>query len=215
MSLLSLVLGLVMYGQENNPYNTKGEEFISSLNLIAEDYFNGTVKDFTDESIRIYSSRLPIRHEISMDIVSQVFRTIKSPGFDVFKFIAGTPFSQELKNVFKKVIVLSSSVPMAELKMSLRLLVEEIQRSSISEKERELGLILVSIAHNSDLISHRMKDRPDVQCYLSGPGGSGVEQGVPCIIAGIATGAIVGWQLCGFWCMLGGAVVGGLIGGLS
>ena len=198
-SVIVSSLSLMLYSQENNSFNYRGLDFSNAINLVAEDIHSGVLADYSEETIRSYSSKLPIKNEVTEEMIAKIFKTIKSSDFDVSRFLEG------------------STIPIDEFKKRLMKLTEEVQSSKMTGSHKEFILSVIAIANHGDQFSATLRGGPkERDCYITGPDGDGIlASGTTCVLLGAITGAWIGFEICGIWCMVGGAIVGGIIGGLS
>ena len=93
---------------------------------------------------------------------------------------------------------------------------DEVMESELEELHKELALTIVAMVYNGNGLLQTLKGGPkEPSCYVFGPDGSGVAYGSACVFLGAITGAWIGFEMCGVFCMVGGAIVGGIIGALS
>ena len=192
--------------QPNNPYNQRGIDFGNSIDLISSDFNAGKVKEFNDETVGQYSKLIPLQNQTSMDLVTSIMKTIKSPGFRIENVInngTATDYTkQSIKEFFNP-----KNLPAEDFKRFLSGKADEVTKAKIPQPEKEFLLSMTAIAYNNMYYTSRAK----AQCYI------GTEQGysnVPCYLAGAFVGATIGFYACGVWCALGGAVVGAVLGSL-
>lgn len=209
LTMFVFLFTFLLKAQENNPYNQFGPDYVKSVKLITEDFKAGKVKEFTKETLEEYSKKIPLKNEVNMDIVSAVFKTIKSRDFDFVKFIDQSSLSEISKNTFITLATNPEKLDLEKLRGYMQIKVDEIQKSDISNSEKEMVLSLVAIAYST---SFEPLERANSNCEASGPQGTGP---IPCIVAGVIGGGIIGWEICGLWCGIGGAIIGGIAGALS
>ncbi len=217
--LISIIVAMAFAGiagaQENNPYSKRGEDFIAAINLIAGEVTKGLVNEFSEEAINNYSGRLPIRNQVSVDMAALILQTIKGSGFDIIKFIGNSSLPDISKKILGKMIYSAGSSGREEFKKALAEWTEEIKATTLSAEHKEFILTMIAIAHNGERFSQALTNGREGRCYVNGPDGGGYVDGTTCVLLGAITGAWIGFEACGIWCMIGGAIVGGLIGGLS
>ncbi len=192
--------------QKNNPYNQRGLDFVTSVNLVSNDFNAGLVKDFTQESLNKYSKMVPLQNQVSLELTSRVVKTVKAPGFNFYDFINNSTLSSYAKTMYPKLINLNRKSAV-EFQKLLSDLVNEINLAKIDRNEKELLLSVAAISNNNSNGAVTGKGT----CELSGPNGSTTLSNGECITMLAAVGAYIGFQICGIWCGLGGAIVGGLI----
>ncbi len=211
-----LFYGLILIAQENNPYKQRGYDYVTSINLIADDFANGLVRDFSEEALVNYSTRMPLQNQVSMNMVSTIFGTLKTPKFDAMSYINNSSMPDVAKDVLKNILQYSRDYTGNDLRLRLTALTNDVVNSGLSQSHKEFTLSLIAIANNSEGFSGTLRSRQNQGgCILSGPNGTGEVTGDACILAGVLVGAWIGFEICGPLCMLGGAIIGGVIGSLS
>ena len=204
------------FAQLNNPYNQKGIDYVSSLNMIKNDYNSGKAKNFSEETLKYYSKLIPLQTQVSVDVASAIVGARSNGTLHFSSFIEKTSLSDLSKKSLTDMIEGSSARTDNDFKTILTAKADVINNSKIPAAEKELVLSLMAISWNlassSEVSAMRNEDGG---CWISGPYGQGPGSSAQCIAAGAVVGGIIGWSICGFWCALGGAVIGGIVGGLS
>lgn len=211
MKNLLYVFGLSFFStmsiaQKNNPYNQRGVDFVTSVNLVSNDFNAGLVKDFTQESLNKYSKMIPLQNQVSLDLTSRIVKAVKAPGFNFYDFINNSTLSSYAKNMYPQLIN-PKGKSADEFRKTLSEKVGEINLAKIDRNEKELLLSVAAISFNSS--NNPVAGRSS--CELQSPEGTVTLTHTQCIVAFAAAGAYIGFQICGVWCGLGGAVVGGLV----
>ena len=189
------------FAQSNNPYNQRGLDYVASIKLITNDYYDGKVKAFNEESINYYSAMIPLQTQTkpSLEMVSSITKGIKNPGFNLAHSIETSPLSEFSKSIISETWNIQNSP--GTLK-ELAAEVDKINRSNVSRSEKEDLLSLVAISYN--VSSEKLKDSGFAGKYPN-PGG---------LTAGAFFGFIIG-GIFGPGGAVIGMVAGGLLGGLS
>lgn len=206
-----LIIYQLSISQSNNPYNQNGLDYVASLELIQNDYNQGQVREFNEQTISHYSSAIPLQNQVSMSLVTTIINTRNSTNSNIDSVIDATSLSSFSKNTSKSIYKSSIKLSLEKYKEFLIALVDDINNSSISQNEKKLLLTFTAIAYqtaSSTSLGRR-------GCIITANGESNTAEGFPCIVVGAIIGGYIGWEICGFWCALGGAVVGGILGSLS
>ncbi len=92
---------------------------------------------------------------------------------------------------------------------------------TIGTNEKALLLTIDAIVYNNDVWSTRTVEGGFSGNYVENPciffGGAGSFEtgGTACIIGGAIIGGVIGYTICGWPCAIGGAILGGILGGVS
>jgi hypothetical protein len=210
VTMVLFLFTFLLKAQENNPYNQVGVDYIASIKLIKEDYNQGKLKDFTKEALEEYSSKLPSKVTVDMDMAANVLSAVKEKKFDFVKSVNESKLSDLSKVVFIKVVTGGYEFNAEETQGFLVKKVEEIKKSNIDNSEKEFTLAFIAISYN--LFSETSRERECVYTDDQGHEHSGTGA---CIIVGAGFGYWVGNEICGLWCGVGGAIIGGIAGALS
>lgn len=201
---------LVCVGQENNPYNAKGVQYLASLKLIKDDVAAGKVKDFTEESLQYYSNVVPLKNQVSLDVATKVIQTLKNRDLDFNSIVNESNLTPTSKQHYRELYEASVRRGPAGFREFVRQKVEVIKRSRIGEAERESLLSLAAILY------HGVEARRGCVTTITTAEGVMVDDtGTGCIVLGMAIGYLAGNLICGTLCGIGGAIVGGVIGALT
>jgi hypothetical protein len=207
---LLLLQNSISFSQSNNPYNQRGIDYMASLSIITNDIRNHTVSDINQTTIDRYSSLIPLQTQASTEMASTIIRTVKSPGFTLSGFIDNSSLSSDAKQSFRDAFLITGERSWNEYQSDLVSKVNAIKNGRLPTDEKELLLSLIAVTYNA---SPALQGRSgEAICTAFGAEGSGP---IPCWVAGAAVGAVVGFRICGVWCALGGAVIGGVVGSMS
>jgi hypothetical protein len=197
------------FAQSNNPYSQRGIDYMTSLRMISDDARTRGVNDFNQSTLDYYSNLIPLRGQATTEMASTILRTVKSSNFTLLNFIDNSTLSvnakQSLKDIFKAPVGQSRQ----DYQLGLASKADIIKNGKLQNGEKELLLSVIAITYNATPL--QQINSASAECIAFGEGGSG---SIPCWVAGATLGAIIGWQICGIWCSLGGAVIGGVIGAL-
>ena len=150
---------------------------------------------------------IPLQNQGSLDLTSRIVKTVKAPGFNFYDFINSSTLSSFAKNMYPQLINLKGKSA-DEFRKLLSEKVGEINLAKIDRNEKELLLSVAALSYNSSYNAVAGRGT----CDLQGSDGTVVTlTNGQCITVFAAVGAYIGFQICGIWCGLGGAVVGGLI----
>ncbi len=211
LSAIAILQCCFLFAQDNNPFNKRGIDYYNSLNLITADVAAGKVKDFSDESISRYSKLIPLQNQANSELAAAVTKTLKAPGYTFAGFVDKLPASAYVKATLPQLL----NVKKTDQVTWKRLLTEktdEVKLAKISDTEKEILLTLIAISYHSGTAQ---TGRTRNECFIQTNGYSGPVDNSVCIIGAAAAGFYIGFQVCGFWCGLGGAVVGGVLAAVS
>ncbi len=212
ISLAIVTTACNLFGQKNNPYNHVGIDYVKSVEIIISDFKKGTIKEFSNEAIQLYSKKLPLKAEVNMDLVANVSSTIKNKGFSLTELITKTDISDNSKSILIKILLNPDKLDVSQMKTYLEHAVDEINKNDISISEKEIVLSLISISYNLFSASEISRlTNWDCTPELA----PGINLPNQCVAAGVIAGGIIGLIACGPLCGIGGAIVGGLVGSLS
>lgn len=184
----SLVLNLS--AQNNNAYNKVGVDFVKSLKIIQSDYDNGKIKTIDQKTADYYISIIPSKAEVNSDVISSTVNAMKNSNY-----------TETVKNskvsAFSKDILLQSQKNAADISG----LVEKVKNQKLNAAENELVLSSLAITYNLSQTSALSK------CTINGQTGPNA-----CQASGALIGLMVGSAICGPFCGIGGAIIGGIFG---
>ncbi|MEP6673798.1 MAG: hypothetical protein ABJA78_01535 [Ferruginibacter sp.] len=196
-----VILTLASSAQSNNPYDQRGIDYVSSLKIITDDYKSGKATSFSQESLDYYSKTIPLHTTVNTDLVAAVVKTVKGSRFNLVDLINNSSASDFVKNKLLELYHNSQSLKSKEFQDYLVSAVENVKGTRAADTDKEIVLTNMSIAYNSARSN---------QCEINGiPADSG-----DCAIVGALGGFVVGLGICGFWCGVGGAVIGAVVFGL-
>jgi hypothetical protein len=193
-----LVLGIIAtasfafnaIGQKNNPYNSLGVDFVTSLKTLQNDYNNGKIKEIDKKTIDYYLSILPVKAEVNPELVAATVNTMKNSDYkEVIKNSKLTDFSKE---------ILSKSQTNSP---NIEQLVENVKRQKLSESENQTVLSSLAITYNLNQTGALSR------CTIEGETGANA-----CQAAGALVGLLTGGAICGPFCAIGGAIIGAIWG---
>lgn len=213
MKTLILKLAFAMtpvfcFAQSNNPYNQRGLDYITSVNIISGDFNAGKVKGFTEETIRNYTKIIPLQTQVTMDMVSMIVKSSKGPNYNLEAALKSSSLSSFGKQLYRD-LVNPKKLSLKEFNNVLANKVDEVNKSKLAPAEKEFLLSMIAITYHGLAANPVAKN---AECYIETEQGSGT---IPCPLAGALVGAAFGFSICGPWCALGGAVVGAILGSLS
>lgn len=196
--------------QENNPYNSRGLDYVSSLAIIKKDFDGGKVRDITEQTLAYYSRLVPSENAITADVAAKIVQTIKNNSFDFEEFISAAEIPSFSKETYLNAYRQSFTLKGEEFADFLRHEVDAISQADIDQVEKESLLTFVALIYNGQAA------RRGCTTTITGPNGVMVDDsGTGCIILGIGVGLVVGNLVCGIPCAIGGAIVGGIVGALT
>ncbi|MES2778118.1 MAG: hypothetical protein V4722_28340 [Bacteroidota bacterium] len=205
---------ILLVAQTNNPYKQRGEDLVSSLGIIRADPGFNLSNGFDQATIDKYRAMIPTKSSMTESLAGEIVSTIKGPGFNFEKFIRESPLS-----VFSQDILLgifnSAGKNIKTFSQKITEAVDAVNANvDLESGEKELVLTLLSFAYQLHetpvaVMDRRNKTNP---CYVTTANGT---EPIDCWVFGAMAGGVIGWYICGAWCAIGGAIIGGIAGALS
>lgn len=198
----------ISFCQSNNPQNQLGIEVVNLAKAIYADYTAGKIKEVNQETLDYYFDQyLPKYQKVELAAFNNVFNAIKNS--DNSSIIKNAGYSDQGTAFLKKSLQ----------SYSITKLVDEVNASKISEKEK--SAILSVLAINYNLMKPYFKENQPPAG--KGPNASSFEdsldlnsaplsEGAPAIIWG-GLGFITGNAICGPLCGVFGGTIGLIFGG--
>jgi len=211
---LFVTVNTVSLAQSNNPYDQRGIDYMSSMQIISNDVKNRGVKDLSQSTLDYYSRKIPLQTQASEEMAGTILRTIKTPGFNLSAFVNNSALSKDAKRAIKDIYTGSRDQSPEAFRTALVAKVDHINEMALPPAEKELVLSLAAITYHAVSSNGQLRapnPGEDSPCVIFGEGGSAP---IPCWVAGALAGGMIGASICGLWCGLGGAVIGGVIGAL-
>lgn len=177
-------------GQENNPYNATGVDFVKSLRILQDDYDSGKVKTIDKITTDYYLNTLPIKAEINEEVLGATVNAMKTSNYK--EVINNSKLTD-----FAKQTLLQSQKNEADLKG----LVEKVKKQKLSSSEEQTVLTSLAITYNLNQTAALSK------CTVNGQTGPNA-----CQVAGAIIGFALGDIICGPLCGIGGAIIGAIWG---
>ncbi|HMK05390.1 MAG TPA: hypothetical protein VK489_14410 [Ferruginibacter sp.] len=211
---LLLSVNMISMAQSNNPYDQRGVDYMSSMQIISNDVKTRGVKDLSQSTLDYYSGQIPLQTQASAEMAGTILRTIKTPGFNLSAFVDNSALSMGAKHAIKDIYTGSRDQTREAFRTALVTKVDHINGMALAPAEKELVLSLAAITYHAASAGDHLRLNPgeeDSPCVVFGGGGSAP---IPCWVAGATFGGVAGWLICGPLCALGGAVIGGVIGAI-
>ena len=196
------------FAQSNNPYNQRGLDYVSSLDIIANDFNNGKVKEFNEETIAYYSASLPLRGQASTEMAASIFKTLKTPDFSISKFIDESKFSETGKSVCRDIFFGEKGMSEEAYKERLVSKVDDLNKAELDEAEKETLLSVIAIVYHTQPATQATQR---LSCHAAL---GDLTTPMSCIAVGAAMGGFLGYTICGPACGIGGAIIGGVVGAI-
>lgn len=196
--------------QSNNPFDQRGKDVLNAANAILADIAAGKVKEVSQATINDYYKRLlPNYQPVTLDVFNKLMdlgqKTTTKDAIENFGLSAAA------KNIVYKSFDGASTTS----------LVDEVNRSNLSTKEKEAVLTYLAINY------HVAKFTAPGREKLSGKGPSALLVQPEMSFAPLNTAALtpqaalwggllayMGFYMCGPWCAIAGGIVGLIIGSL-
>ncbi|MEO7312843.1 MAG: hypothetical protein ABIX01_20835 [Chitinophagaceae bacterium] len=203
----------LLFAQSNNPFKQRGEDLVASLGIITADPGFNPSNGFDQATIDRYKAMIPSKSDMNESLAGEIVKTIKSPDFNFEKFVRESPLSVFSQDILLDVFNAGSGSKKGFSQKVTNAVNAVNANGTIERQEKELVLTLLSFAYeinNSPVAGLDRKKQHD--CLVTGPDGTGT---LPCWMLGAAAGAILGGQICGGPCAIGGAIIGSIAGALS
>lgn len=178
------------FAQSNNPFNSRGVDYVKAFNIVKADYKAGKIKSLDQATLDHYNKVLPGQPKATVELASKVTDAVKKS--TPYQVIDKSNLSTTAKDFLKR--SLKRGVKIEEL-------VKQASASTLSKSEKEVVLTSMAMTY------HMRNEVQDFEhsCTIEG------EQ-VPCSWVGGVIGFSIGSAICGVPCGIGGALIGALIG---
>ncbi len=217
--LLTMVSTLSLSAQENNRLNHIGEEFLPSMALIKTDIENGKITEINQETIDNYSKAISLKTEMNVELASHIYELKKGGPIKFEAFITEAEgISPESKDFILKIALPKTGMTKKNYQVHYTNLVNEIEKSEVSSAEKDMLLAYNSIAFNLKMNSVAEVNNfsgDSNGCYVQGLDGEYNHEPAGCVALATGIGFVAGFQLCGLWCGVGGALVFGVIAAVN
>lgn len=204
--LLAIVIWSDSTAQSNNPYNDMGKRYFESVNKIVTDIKENGFKGNDQKSLDYYASLSSIQLKMNPALAAKLYE-INSKPLNPSEIIKNSTVSQQSKDFTTKIISIPEKLNVEETTKYLENLSRDVKNSKLSEDEKSLNLMLISVANYSS--QNRAHDSRG--CTIETEHGPKWLSPYQCVLMGAAIGAYIGWEICGGWCAVGGAILIGVI----
>ncbi|MCP9753058.1 hypothetical protein [Ferruginibacter sp. HRS2-29] len=219
LSVVALLCIGTAYSQKNNPFAKRGAEFVESFNLIKKDYDAGNIKTLNEKTLAFYSSKVPLKNEVTINTATNVFKVIQSGKTKLGDVVNNATVSEASKKIIIEIVRNQQALSEARFQDFLVRKNDEIASAKVSENEREILYTLSAIAYNvriSGLASiSGMEFSRGRGCLVQDEGGTAPMDNGWCVTAAATVGFLIGNGVCGILCGLGGAVIAGVATAIS
>ena len=205
--LLAIVMWSDSIGQSNNPYNDMGKKYFESVNKIVADIKDNGFKGNDQKSLDYYASLSSLQLKMNPELAAKLYE-INSKPLNPVEIIKNSTVSEQAKNFSLKLISVPQKLTKDETTKYFENLSRDVKNSNISEDEKSLNLMLISVANQSSQIRGGSNARG---CTIETENGTADLSPWQCVMMGAAIGAYIGWEICGGWCAVGGAILIGVI----
>ena len=205
--LLAIVIWSDSFAQSNNPYNDMGKKYFESVNKIVGDIKENGFKGNDQKSLDYYASLSSIQLKMNPALAAKLYE-INSKPLNPAEIIKNSTISQQSKDFSLKTISVPEKLNIDETTKYFENLSREVKNSKISEQEKSLNLMLISVANYS---SQNRDNNDSKGCSIETERGTKYLEPWECVAVGATIGAFIGYNICGPWCAVGGAVVLGVI----
>lgn len=172
--IITFLLTVSSFGQNNNPYNQKGKDMATTLEIIVNDFKAGKIKEINQETLDHYTTTTPIKTIVTLESVTEIASQLS--GQDPENTLKSLPLSD-----FSKNILLKAGAPQADIIK----LVDDVNSSKLKADEKEFLLTTLAFTYN----------KANNDGFWSGLVGAGIGYlicNVPCCIIGGVLGAVFG-----------------------
>ncbi|HRB30255.1 MAG TPA: hypothetical protein PK872_01980 [Ferruginibacter sp.] len=207
---------IISFSQANNPYSGFGKNYEKGVSAIIADIKTNGFKGADQQSLNYYLSILPFQASMNTEAANSIYEIQKGKKLDFAATINNNPkISAESKKFTLKLVEYPASSGISDIERYFIGLTNEIINSEIVENEKTVLLHLSDIAYNSATQQAANPNGKEGNCEIFGPNGSGPISSAICIIGSAAIGFWAGFELCGTWCGIGGAVVFGVLAAIT
>lgn len=204
--LLAIVIWSDSLAQSNNPYNDMGKKYFESVNKIVADIKDNGFKGNDQKSLDYYASLSSLKSKMNPTLAAQLYE-INSKPLNPAEIIKNSTVSQQSKDFTTKIILVPEKLNIGEATKYFENLSREVKNSKLSEDEKSLNLMLISIANYSS----QNRAHGSNGCTIETEHGQRWLEPWECVGIGAAIGAYIGWHICGVWCAVGGGILIGVI----
>lgn len=187
-----------MVAQSNNPFNSRGLDFLNSFKILTTDYRAGKIKTLDQATLDYYIKTLPGNPKATVAMAAAVVDGVKKSTPE--QVIEQSGLSPVAKDFIKKSLQSNSRIDN---------LVSQVNLSKLTASEKEFVLTSMAVTYHlrqsKDLDS---SPDPNGPCTVNG-------QPATCASVGAVLGMAIGGSICGIPCAVGGALIGGLVGSLK
>lgn len=175
----TFLIPTISFAQKNNPYNQRGLDMLTSVEIIMNDFKEGKIKDINQETLDYYSKSTPLNVNLNLETFSNVVKNVTQNKLDdVLKASNLSTFTKEiLKNAIS---------PNADIIK----LVENVKNTKMALDEKEFILSSLAFIYNSNLNSQMSRQGDGLAGVLIGGAIGFPICGLPCGIGGMAIGFI-------------------------
>lgn len=192
-TIATVCLSFNVSAQKNNPYNSVGTDFVTSLKTLQKDYDNGKIKSINKETTDYYLKTLPIKANVTPDVVSSTVNAMKNSNYaETLKNSKLSPFAKD--------VLAQSQKNTADIEA----LVDKVKIEKLADAENELVLTSLAITYNLSQTTALSR------CNVNGQTGPNA-----CQAAGALAGLTIGSAICGPLCGIGGAIIGAIWGSVK
>ena len=185
----------------------KGLLFVSLLSTLSHINANG-FKGNDQKSLDYYASLSSLQLKMNPDLAAKLYEVRNAKVLDVNQIIKNSTVSQMCQDFTLKILENVSNLNKEDKLKYFEKLSKDVKNSKLKEEEKSLNLMLISIANTSYESNRNNRDKG---CTVEGQYGPQHLDATECVLMGAAIGAYLGWEICGPWCAVGGAVLIGVI----
>ncbi len=202
------------FAQRNNPQDQVGSDYVSSINIVKNDFRSGIVSAFDEQALARYNRSLPLNLSARFEDVTAIVQRLKSADYNFDNALSSSSLSPLSKDFISELAKNPLRLDKNAYLDNIVSKVDLINQSTLSNDEKKLTLSLAAIVYHmvDGNVGASLNARAE-GCFGSGPDGSGA---IDCSVFGAIAGGVIGSLICGFWpCGVIGIFVGGILGGLS
>lgn len=205
-SLIALFISGSLLAQKDNPYHQRGVDFITSYKTIIKDHQAGMIGSVDQGTIDEYTKKIPLKTTATVEMVSDLVKLSGTKPIQLDEMLQQMKVSSYTREMLSSIIKNPDLQSSEEWKRDLIAKNSEISRAGIKDFEKELLLTVSAITYQA-LSDEESGVASREVCEVEVNGIPGTMSANQCLAVAAGVGFVVGFNTCGFWCGLGGAVI--------
>ncbi|HMT96665.1 MAG TPA: hypothetical protein PKC62_08265 [Ferruginibacter sp.] len=210
-----LSISFCAIAQLNNPYYGFADQYFQGINTIVSDIQKNGFKGVDEASLNYYQKKIPFQTSMNTELAYTIYNIKKQKEIKIDDIInSNTKMSAEAKSLTIKILSYPKNATTEERENYYSNIAVEVLNSRVTDPEREILLRLTDIGFSTARQGIN-GDEGRGNCDIFGPNGSGPTSAAVCVIGSAAIGFWTGFEACGVWCGIGGAVVFGVLAAIT